>query len=425
MDKVPTGKLSRIGVYGSMATKVGFNTLKGKVSQIWSSEANRKMHEQNSKIIFEALTKLRGTALKFAQLLSVEDLMLTPEYKEQLNKAAYRVRPLNRAVVRKTFKNELKDYPENIFAKFDAQAFAAASLGQVHRATTKNGKQLAIKMQYPGIDETLKHDMHMIKTAYRVVPHSPLVDSMLDEVEEVISKEVDYIREADYMEWFQEKMGHLEIIIPKVYREYSTKKILAMEFIEGMHLDSWLAKNPPQELRNRMAQQLFDLYCYSFFELKTFQADSNIGNYLFTKDNRIAFLDFGCIKEVPSIFPTAIVDLVRASITMDKEKIFQAYLDLGMLSGKEDKAFEKYYESVFLPYAKWTAAPYREESFHFSKEKNFAASCMEPNLIMGREKEFAVQSSDYVYFSRGLYGLYKIFEQMDVTISLRSRLPKL
>ena len=425
MDKVPTRKLSRIGVYGTMVTKVGLNTLKGKVSKIWSSEENRKIHEQNSKIIFEALTKLRGTALKFAQLLSVEDLMRTPEYKEHLNKAAYRVRPLNRAVVRKTFKNELKDYPEHIFAKFDAQAFAAASLGQVHRATTKDGKQLAIKMQYPGIDETLKHDMNMIKMAYKVVPHSPLVDSMLDEVEEVISQEVDYVREANFMEWFSNKMGHLDIIIPKVYKEYSTKKIIAMEFIKGEHLDSWLAKNPPQELKNKMAQQLFDLYCYSFFELKTFQADSNIGNYLFTEDNRIAFLDFGCIKEVPSSFPTAIVDLVRASIDLDKVKIFQAYLDLGMLSDKEDKAFEKYYESVFLPYANWTAAPYREESFHFSKEKNFAASCIEPNLIMGREKEFAVQSSDYVYFSRGLYGLYKIFEQMDVTISLRSRLPNL
>ncbi len=198
-----------------------------------------------------------------------------------------------------------------------------------------------------------------------------------------------------------------------------------MAFIKGEHLDSWLSKNPPQETKNKMAQQLFDLYCYSFFELKTFQADSNLGNYLFTEDNRIAFLDFGCIKQVPDAFPVAIVDLVRASIGLDKEKIFKAYLDLGMLSGEKDEAFDKYYERVFLPYANWTAAPFREECFHFSVEKNFAASCIEPNLIMGREKEFAVQSSDYVYFSRGLYGLYKIFEQMDVTIKLRSRLPNL
>ncbi len=425
MEKIPTTKLGRIGVYGSMATKVGLNTLKGKVTQVWSSEANRKMHEKNSKVIFEALTKLRGTALKFAQLLSIEDMMLTPEYKEQLNKSTYRVRPLNRAVVRKTFKNELKNYPENIFANFESQAFAAASLGQVHRAVDQEGNQLAIKMQYPGIDETLRHDMTMIKMAYKIVPHSPLLDSMLDEIDDIISKEVDYIAEAKHIEWFSEEMAHLDIIIPKVFSELSSDKILAMEFIEGEHLDSWLAKNPPQELRNRMAQQLFDLYCYSFFELKTFQADSNMGNYLFTKDERIAFLDFGCIKQVPDSFPTAVVDLVRASINQDREAILQAYLELGMLTGRDDQAFEKYYERVFLPIAKWTASPYTEESFHFSTEKNFAASAIEANLIMGREKEFAVQSSDYVYFTRGLYGLYKIFEQMDVTIELRSRLPNL
>lgn len=213
MDKVPTSKLGRIGVYGATAAKVGINTLSGKVKQIWSNEANRQMHKKNSKIIFDALTKLRGTALKFAQLLSVEDLMLTPEYKEQLNKAAYRVRPLNRAVVRKTFKNELNDYPENIFENFDTKAFAAASLGQVHKAVDKEGNILAIKMQYPGIDETLKHDMSMIKAAYKMVPHSPLIEDMLDEIDDVISKEVDYIREAQYMTWFQEKMGHLDIII--------------------------------------------------------------------------------------------------------------------------------------------------------------------------------------------------------------------
>ncbi len=425
MQTLPTTKLARISVYGSMATKVGINTIKGKVKQIWSSETNKKMHEKNSKIIFEALTKLRGTALKFAQLLSVEDMMLTPEYKKQLNKSTYKVRPLNKAVVRKTFKNELKDYPENIFTKFDSNAFAAASLGQVHKAIDKDGNHLAIKMQYPGIDETLKHDMSMIKMAYKVVPHSPLVDSMLDEVDEVISKEVDYISEAKHIEWFSKKMAHLDIIFPKVFSKLSTKKILAMEFLEGEHLDSWLAKNPPQELRNKMAQQLFDLYCYSFFELKTFQADSNIGNYLFTKDNRIAFLDFGCIKKVPDTFPTAIVDLVRASIHKDKKKIFQAYLDAGMLTKDGEKTFEKYYESVFLPYAKWTAAPYKNKTFHFSTQKNFAASCIELNLIMGREKEFEVQNSDYVYFSRGLYGLYKIFEQMDVEIELRNRLPNL
>jgi len=420
MDKIPTGKLSRIGVYGSMATKVGYNTLKSKLSNTTQKELDAK----NSKVIFNALTKLRGTALKFAQLLSIEDMLLTKEYKEQLQKSAYRVRPLNRSIVRKTIKNELNSYPEELFSDFDTQAFAAASLGQVHRAEDSEGNQLAIKMQYPGIDETLKHDMNMIKMAYALIPHSPLFDNMLEEVEVILSKEVNYELEAASITWFTKKMRHLDIVIPKVYPQYSTEKLLAMEYLEGEHLDTWLETNPSQKVRNRVAQKLFDLYCYSFFELKTFQADSNIGNYLFMEDEQIAFLDFGCIKEVPDTFPCAMIDLVDASIAKDKEGILNAYLSLGMLTGKNDKAFKKYYEEVFVPYSEWTAAPYEEETFHFSMEKDFAASAMGANHIMARANEFKVQRSDYVFFSRGLYGLYKIFEQMDVTIKLKSRLEK-
>lgn len=424
MEKVPTSKMGRMAVYGSMATKIGINTLGSRVKQVWKNEEDKKLHEKNSKIIFDALSKLRGTALKFAQLLSLEDMMLTEEYKKQLNKSTYRVKPLNRAVVRKTIKSELGEYPEDIFVTFDTLAFAAASLGQVHQAEDSEGNQLAIKMQYPGIDETLEHDIGMIKTVYSMVTHSPLLDDLLEEVGTIISTEVDYTAEAEHIEWFRERMGHLDIIIPKVFPHYSSDKVLAMEYLEGKHLDAWLSTKPSQELRNAMAQQLFDLYSYSFFELKTFQADSNIGNYLFTDGEKIAFLDFGCIKSVPENFPRAIVDLVRASIVEDKEAMRQAYTDLGMLT-ESDEAFEQYYESVFVPYATWTAAPYREAHFHFSLENNFAASIIEQNLIMGRAKEFKVQNSNYVYFARGLYGLYKIFEEMDVTIEMRSRLPNL
>ena len=418
MDNIPTGKLSRMGVYGSMATKVGYNKLKSKITKTSQQELN----EKNSKVIFEALTKLRGTALKFAQILSVEDMMLTEEYKKQLHKSTYRVKPLNRAIVRKTIKNELNDYPEKLFSSFDTLAFAAASLGQVHRAEDSEGNQLAVKMQYPGIDETLRHDMSMIKAAYKMMPHSPMVVDMLEEVDEIISKEVDYGAEAAHIEWFKEKMGHLDIILPKVYHDYSTDKVLAMEYLEGKHLDEWLETKPSQEVRNRVAQKLFDLYCYSFFELKTFQADSNIGNYLFMEAEKIAFLDFGCIKRIPDSFPSAVIELVDASLANDKEAILEAYISLNMLKGKDDEAFNKYYDEVFVPYSKWTGDPYKEETFHFSIEKNFTASVMSANLLMGRAKEFKVESSDYVYFSRGLYGLYKIFEQMDVTIELKSRL---
>jgi predicted unusual protein kinase regulating ubiquinone biosynthesis (AarF/ABC1/UbiB family) len=233
MNSIPSSKLSRISVYGTTATKVGFNTLSHKAKKLINTKlSDEKLLEKNSKIIFEALTKLRGTALKMAQLLSLENGLLSPKYIKELEKSTYRVRPLNRAVVRKTIKSELGEYPENIFETFDTQAFAAASLGQVHKATDKEGNKLAVKMQYPGIDNTLKQDLEIIRLSLKVMTHSKVVIETLDEVEETLEEEVSYLTEAKNLKYFQEKMARKPVIIPKVFPNYSNDKILTMEYLE-------------------------------------------------------------------------------------------------------------------------------------------------------------------------------------------------
>ena len=426
MDSIPSSKLSRISVYGVAATKVGYNTLSHKTKKLINSKLNDdKVLEKNSKIIFEALTKLRGTALKMAQLLSLENGLLSAKYIKELEKSTYRVRPLNRAVVRKTIKAELGAYPENIFESFDTEAFAAASLGQVHRAIDKEGNKLAVKIQYPGIDNTLKQDLQMMRLSLNMMSHSKVVVETLDEVEKTLEQEVSYLNEAENIKYYQEKMRKQEVIIPKVFPNYSNDKILTMEYLEGKHLDQWLEQNPSQELKNLVAQKLFDLYVYSFFELKTFQADSNIGNFLFMAESDIAFLDFGCLKTVHENFPKGVVALVKASENDNKNAILDAFISLNFIKSKDEIVVEKFYDSVFMPFAQWTCQPYLEETYSFSKEDDFASSVSNAQQIISREKEFINYNRDFVYFHRGLYGLYKMFEQMEVTIELRSRLPKI
>jgi len=425
MDSIPSSKLSRISVYGASATKVGYNIFKHKAKKLVNSKLqDDELLEENSKIIFEALTKLRGTALKMAQLLSLENGLLSDKYLKELEKSTYRVRPLNRAVVRKTIKNELGDYPENIFESFDSKAFAAASLGQVHKAKDKMGNSLAVKMQYPGIDKTLKQDLEMIRLSLKVMPHSKVVIDTLDEVEETLEEEVSYLTEAKNLKYFQEKMAEQDVIIPKLFPNYSNDKILTMEYLEGRHLDQWLEENPSQELKNLVAQKIFDLYVYSFFELKTFQADSNIGNYLFMGKSDIAFLDFGCVKTVNKNFPKGVVELVHACEINNKEAIIQAFISLGFIKSKDNIVVDKFYDSVFIPLAQWTCQPYLKKIYSFSKDDDYASSAREAQQIISREKEFVNYNRDFVYFHRGLYGLYKMFEQMEVSIELRSRLPK-
>lgn len=206
-----------------------------------------------------------------AQILSLETGVLPQKYVDELSKSCYRVKPLNKALIRRLIKTELGDYPEKIFAEFDLQAFAAASLGQVHAARDKEQNKLAIKVQYPGIDKTLQNDMAMVKMSVKLLANYPMVHKSIDEIEQRLAEEVDYHHEAQYLIWFKDKLKDQAVVIPRFYPQYSSKRVLAMEHINGVHLEEWLANKPSQSERNKAAQNLFDIYCHCFFELKTFQ----------------------------------------------------------------------------------------------------------------------------------------------------------
>lgn len=419
-----TNNFSRISTTLKTATTVGLNSgiHKLKKSANITKKTDNDIKKQNAKIVFEALTKLRGTALKFAQLLSLESTLLSKEYMKELQKACYGVTPLNKAIVRKMIKNELKDIPQNIFKSFEENAFSAASIGQVHLATNNQDEKLAVKIQYPGIDETLKGDIALIKIMLASYMKSGVLEDTLDEIEQRLNEECDYINEAKNLIWFKEKFNNKSVIIPKVYQEYSSKKILTMEFIAGVHIPQWLKTKPTQERKNQLAQNIFDLYAYSFFELNSFQADSNLGNYLITADDKIAFLDFGCIKKVKNSFPNIIKDIVKASENQDKSGIILCLSKLGLLKKDDEVIINKYYQTLFQPLSLWIALPYLNDTFTFSMKNNYASQILPMNYEFLKQKEFQGLDKDLVFFLRGLHGLYKIFEMLEATIKLKKEL---
>lgn len=418
-------KLIRVATAVSTIGKIGLNSSVHKLKKTTklSKQTDEDIKKENAKIVFKSLTKLRGTALKFAQLLSLESTLLPKEYMEELEKACYKVTPLNKAVVRKIVKNELGEPPEDIFRDFKEDAFAAASLGQVHRATNDKGDKLAVKLQYPGIDTTLKNDMQMIKIAVKTYMRSGALEDTLDEIEDRLREEIDYKQEAKNLIWFRKKLENRPVLIPKVFTKYSNTKILAMEFIDGIHISEWLKTKPSQKRKNALAQNMFELYAYSFFELKSFQADSNIGNYLVVEDDDgIAFLDFGCIKKVKSNFPIIIKEIVKASQDLDKDGIITGLSKLGLFDKDDKKLIKKYYDPLFEPLAKWLALPFLNKSFKFSKKDDYASQVLPMDYIFMKEKDFKSLDKDLVFFLRGLHGLYKIFERMEVEIKLQKEL---
>ena len=290
--------------------KVGMGELGHKVKRPFLSSENKKkdkasVDDKNAKILFQALTQLRGTALKVAQMLGMEQDLLPDAYRKELEKSFHQVPPLNRVLVRKVMMQELKQSPDALFAQFEAEAFAAASLGQVHKATTDDHQKVAVKVQYPSIDVTIKSDITMMRGIARGMPNTKLILQSLDEIEARLVEEVDYNIEAKNTQWFQQNITLEGISVPTVFPQLSSKRVLTTAFVDGLHLDAWLATNPSQTQRNQCAQLLYDFFIHSSQDLQRLHSDPNPGNYIFHEDGSITVIDFGCVRKMSDKFTNA------------------------------------------------------------------------------------------------------------------------
>jgi predicted unusual protein kinase regulating ubiquinone biosynthesis (AarF/ABC1/UbiB family) len=255
-------------------------------------------HTRAARRMADEMKTLRGAAMKLGQTLSIQTGTLPDEALAELATLQMSAPPMHPSLVRAQFKQSLGHPPEEIFKQFNPQPFAAASLGQVHHATTKANEKVAVKIQYPGIRQSLANDFKMFRAISRPAQASGHIPKgAIDEVEKQIISETDYRREADNIEFFHEKLAPLSFVeVPRVFRQYSSDKVLTMSLMRGEHLDDFLARRPSQKLRNQLGENLFDLFYFQVLKVEAVHADPHWGNYLFTKDARISLVDFGCAK---------------------------------------------------------------------------------------------------------------------------------
>ncbi|OQW98129.1 MAG: hypothetical protein BWK73_53255 [Thiothrix lacustris] len=202
-DTIPAGKWQRAGIVGSTALKVGLREVQHKVKRPFLSaqrqqEAKQEVDDHNASLLFDTLTQLRGTALKAAQMLSMEVELLPERYRRELEKSFHQVPPLNRVLVRKALHEQFGKPPEHLFATFDTTAFAAASLGQVHAATLPDGTPVAVKIQYPGIHVAMDNDMKLLRQLARGLPNPEIALQSLLEIQARLREEVDYLHESTH-----------------------------------------------------------------------------------------------------------------------------------------------------------------------------------------------------------------------------------
>ncbi|MES9991572.1 MAG: AarF/ABC1/UbiB kinase family protein [Candidatus Thiodiazotropha sp.] len=424
-DTIPTGKLARSGIAGSALLKAGSRQLTHAAKRPFLSEPAREeqkllLDDETARILFQAFSRLRGTALKVAQMLSMESNLMPEWFRREMSKSYHQVPPLGRPLIRKLMLQEFGKSPETLFSQFEPQAFAAASLGQVHAARGDDGVELAVKLQYPGIKVTIDNDLQLLRTLIKPTRYAKLMLSSLDEIEQRLHEEVDYRQEAKNTEWFRNHLKLPGIKIPAVYGDYSSKHVLATERLPGLHLETWLETHPTQQARDHFGQRLYDIFVHSFYGLHALHADPNPGNYLFADDATLGLIDFGCVRYYSADFVNLIPQLLRAYMDRDASQVISKYRRLGMVAEMTEDELQAFYDDVLQPFGDWLTRPFKAGRFNFTNQGvSYTAEGWASFRQIAKVRKINSLANEFIYFDRTFFGLYQLFERMGACIDMQ------
>lgn len=419
-DDFPASKLERSGLFAKTGLKVGKNYARYLMDRASGGDTDpkalkQKLNTQNAEDIFREFARLRGTALKMAQSMSMDTGLLPDEFMDVMAEAQYSVPPMNRALVRKRIRDALGKFPEQLFEEFEPTAMAAASLGQVHRARLEDGREVAVKVQYPNVRETIESDLAVARTLFGQLVHGEGLDEHFDEVRSRLQEETDYLKEADNIAYFAEEYSGDSIVTPRPIREYTAETVLTMTYVEGKHLDTVLDTEPDQETRNHFGQLLWDfLHEQVASNHRTLHADTHPGNFLFRSDGRLGVVDFGCVKTFPQQFRDDMLRLFRARMADDEAEILRLLRELDIL--REDMGPETQDElrQFFDQYGSLIVEPYQQPEFDFDDSDFYERlkACFQQASGMRQ----AVGSPHFIFLNRPLVGLLNLLTQLGARI---------
>mgnify|MGYP006392211071 FL=1 len=425
IDYIPTSKIERATKLVQTGAKVGVNYLKYYGEKIVNSDLTRdKLNEDNAEDIYDGLKSLKGSALKVAQMLSIEKNFLPQAYVEKFSLSQFSVPPLSAPLVLKTFKSNFGKTPYEIFDEFNAESVNAASIGQVHLAK-KNGKKLAVKIQYPGVANSISSDLALVKPmAIRMFNlQGKDSDKYFKEVEDKLIEETNYTLELKQSQEVVAACQKIEnLVFPAYYPEFSSEKILTMDWMTGKHLSEFTAENTNQETANKVGQALWDFYMYQIHVLRKVHADPHPGNFLVDENQQLVALDFGCMKSIPNDFYVPYFELINKEI-IDNKQLFNAKLFELEILRKEDTAEEiEYFTSMFYDLLSLFTLPFQNTHFDFSDEVFF-------NNIAQLGERFAKDtnlrkmngnrgSKHFIYMNRTFFGLYNLMFDLKASIAV-------
>ncbi len=420
LDSIPTSKIQRASKLLQTGAKVGVNYLKYYGDKLVTNEAQAKenLNQANAEDIYDGLKQMKGSALKVAQMLSMEKSILPRAYVEKFSLSQFSVPPLSAPLVIKTFKSYFGKTPNEIFDKFNPESINAASIGQVHQAELE-GKKLAVKIQYPGVAQSISSDLALVKPiAIRMFNiKGKDSDKYFKEVENKLVEETDYINEVKQSIEIGTACKHLpNLLFPEYYPKWSSDRIITMDWMIGKHLSEFTAINTNQEVSNSIGQALWDFYMYQMHVIKKVHADPHPGNFLVSEDNQLIVLDFGCMKEVPDEFYVPYFDLAKKEIIDNPVAFEQKMYELEILKAEDTKEEKVFFSKLFHEMLSLFTQPFHEENFDFS-DISFFGKIAELGEKYSKSTEIRNMngnrgSKHFIYINRTFFGLYNLMHDI-------------
>ena len=429
--KTITSRSGRFLKLAGMTASVAGRYASERVQSAFSNNENRS--DNRKKIAYEkmaddivgTLGELKGAVMKIGQIASQTQDLLPKEFSDALKKLQKEAPPVDFSVIKAQVENELNGSLTSLFKSFDEKPFASASIGQVHRAETNDGKNVVVKVQYPGVDRSCDSDLKQLRLTLKLggllkLPKKS-VDALFAEIQNRLHEELDYLNEASNIRLFSKfHQNHPDILIPEVYNDLSTRRVLTLEYLEGDHAEDLAEKAYTQVQINQLGENLFKMLSAHLFEFQHIHGDPHPGNFAFRKDGKIVIYDFGCIKILKPEIVKAYKDAISASLTEDYDAVDDALQRLGARVFQKDSPGEDYYKvwrNIFFEPFLW------QGDYSFKEAKLHVEAAKQTPLLFKYLSHFK-PPVESLYIDRMISGHYWLMKSMGVEANFRAILNK-
>ncbi|WP_306251401.1 AarF/ABC1/UbiB kinase family protein [Parvularcula sp. IMCC14364] len=422
---VPSHRLSRLARFTGLAGSIAGNMAVEGAKQLARGDrpamSDLLLTPANARKVADQLANLRGAAMKVGQLLSMDaGELLPPELADVLSRLRASAEPMPAAQLRRVMSDSWgRDWLRN-FSRFDVKPVAAASIGQVHRAKTRDGRDLAVKVQYPGVRESIDSDVDNLATLIRmagVLPQGVNVAPLLTEAKRQLKEEADYICEGAYLKRYGDLLeGAQDYQVPTFHADLTTQNVLSMDYVGGVPVES--LTDAPQEERDHVVTLLINLVFREMFDFNLMQTDPNFANYRYDRESRqLVLLDFGATREIDPAFAGKYRQLMVAGHDRDHEAIKRAAIDIGFFDEATDLAHQQLMAEVF----EIGLEPQRQTGPFDFGSTDLAERLREKGLEVRKDRDFAhLPPIDSLYLHRKFGGTYLLASRLKARVDVNS-----